>query len=670
MFFGWRKLKFWGLLLVLLIWGGTCAYGSSDKLVLDVHGKIISNVPFKITVKVVDAEGNVDENFNGDVLVSLKRGHLWQVVGEKKEPLASVHIQKGKAELDNVLIDKGGKNVFYLKSKDLPSLEGEKSVFVIVGILSILPPLVAIVLALALRQVIISLFFGVWLGATFIYDFNPFTALLRVLDTIIINALADSDHVSIVVFSLCLGGMVAVVSRSGGSQGMVNIIQKWAKDARSGQIATWAMGLLIFFDDYANTLIVGNSMRPLTDRLKISREKLSFLVDATAAPVTNVAIISTWIGFEIGVIGDSLKTIGLNREPYMVFIQSIPYRFYPIILILFVFLVAYMMRDFGPMLLAEARARQKGLVLAPGAKPLSTIDVEAPERKNVPGRWYNAVVPILSVILLTILGLWYSGAKAILDSGGQEALKGATLLQILNNANSFQVLLWASFGGSLIAILMVLFQKIMTLEESITTWIEGCKSIIPAIVILTLAWSIGSICKDLKTGGYLATIAHGNIPPQLLPFLIFLMSAVISFATGTSWGTMSIVMPIAVYVGYHLPPATMSAYLKNAILLGSISGVLAGATFGDHCSPISDTTIMSSMASAADHIDHVRTQMPYAITVAAVGMIFGTIPIGFGFNPYLSLILCSVVVYLILRFIGKNPETYPLKENLSKKDGV
>lgn len=635
-------------------------------LEVKTKGMVIEGAPFTLTVKAVDAEGNVVPDHDTSLILKVETGRLMHIVNNKKTPLGPVKFEKGKAEIKDVIIlDGKRKNTIRAYTR---SFSGTLNVRTIPGFLSILPPLLAIILALTMRQVIISLFCGIWLGAVFIYDFNPIMALMRTLDTILIKAVASEGHVSILAFDVILAGMVAIIARSGGSMGMVKVIRKWAKTAQTGQIATWAMGLLIFFDDYANTLIVGNSMRPLTDKLKISREKLSFLVDATAAPVTNIAIISTWIGFEIGVIGDSLRNIGIEREPYMVFVETIPYRFYPILMIVFVFMVGYLMRDFGPMLSAEVRTRETGEVLAPGAHPLSNIDERADEKKDVPERWFNAVVPIAAVICMTIFGLWYSGSQKILAEKGAEALANAKVYQILNNANSFRSLLWASFTGTLIIGIMVLVQRIMSLEEVLNTWVEGAKAIVPALIILVMAWAIGDICRELNTGSYVATIARGNLAPQLLPVVIFLLSAAISFATGTSWGTMSIVMPIAVYVGVYLPPSGMAQGLKESILLGSISGVLAGATFGDHCSPISDTTIMSSMASAADHIDHVRTQMPYALTVGAVCIFLGSVPTGYGLNPFISVALGAAALFLILRFIGKNPDevaqtgALPLKE--------
>ncbi len=624
------------------------------RLEIKSQGLIIRDAPFTLTIRAVDPQGRLLHNCQGEVLINIQKGRLMRLVNNRMIPLGRVEgFHEGEIVLKDLIIeDAQGINMIHAYTE---SFNGDLAFRMIPGWLTLIPPLLAILLALTLKQVIISLFIGILAGAVIIYGYSPFLGILRTLDTVLIDSVARPGHVSILTFDILLAAMVMLIARCGGSGGMVNAVRKWAKTPRSGQVVTWIMGLLIFFDDYANSLIVGTSMRPLTDRLKISREKLSFIVDSTAAPVANLAVISTWIGFEIGVIADGFKSIGLQREPYMMFLYTIPYRFYPLLMLAFVFLIGYMGRDFGPMLTAEIRARKKGKVLAENARPLMNIDEGLTDATNAPERWFNGVIPILVVILVTIWGLWYSGTQKIMETGGYMAFSGATPVDILNNANSFRALLWASFAGNLTVILMILSQKIMNIEEIMSHWIEGAKSIMPALLVLILAWSIGSVCRELNTGAYVAALARGNILPQLLPLVIFLISGVISFATGTSWGTMSIVMPIAIYVGFYLPPDTMAPHLKNAILLGSISGVLAGATFGDHCSPISDTTIMSSMASGADHMDHVRTQMPYAVTVAGVSMLAGTIPAGFGLNPWVSMLISLGVLYGVVRFFGKDP---------------
>lgn len=525
-------------------------------------------------------------------------------------------------------------------------------------ILSILPPLLAILLALITRQVILALFFGIWLGVTFIYDFNPLLGFLHTLDEYIVNALLSPDRISILIFSLVLGGMVGVISRSGGTQGIVQKLKVYAKSRRMGQLLTWAMGIIIFFDDYANTLIVGNTMRSLTDKLRISREKLSYFVDSTAAPVANIAIISTWIGYEISLIGQSFTNLGITDNAYITFIKTIPYNFYPIYAICFGFFVAYLLRDFGSMYRAEQRAYHSGTVLREGAMPLSDLtasDMIADDQ--TPLRWYNALIPIGIVILAVIFGLIYTGYVKLV--GSDISLEGKSWIQqisvIVGNANSFAVLMWASFLGSITAILLAIAQRILNIQQAMEAWVKGIRSMIMAAIILTCAWSIGTICQELFTADYVIHLTQKFLTPHWLPLITFFTAAVISFATGTSWGTMAILMPIAIPLAFKFPleqPGIDPTH-ASSLMLSTTAAVLAGATFGDHCSPISDTTIMSSMASGADHIDHVRTQLPYALSAALIACFLGYLPVGFGISDWWVLGFGILTAFLVVRFIGK-----------------
>ncbi len=533
----------------------------------------------------------------------------------------------------------------------------ERQIRVIPGVLSLLPPLLAILLALITHQVIIALFFGVWLGVSFIYNYNFLEGFLHTLDTYLIQALANPDHVFIVLFTLILGGMVGVISKAGGTQGIVDLLARYARDARRGQLATWAMGVLIFFDDYANTLIVGNTMRPLTDRLRISREKLSYLVDSTAAPVANIAIISTWIGYEISLISQSLGPLGVKDNPYILFIRTIPFNFYPIYALALGFFLAILLRDFGPMYRAELRTRQTGEVLGASATPLADLaTVEVLAEEEIPRRWLNAMIPILVVIVTVTVGLFYTGRQSI----DPQQLEGRSLIGrlslIVGHADSFSVLMWASFMGSVTAIVLALAQRLLTLAKAIDAWVQGIRSMIMAGIILTLAWSIGEICQQLYTADYVVGLTRQLITPHWLPLITFFTAGAISFATGTSWGTMAILMPIAIPLAYKFPlshPGIDAAH-ATGLLLSTTAAVLAGATFGDHCSPISDTTIMSSMASGADHVDHVRTQLPYAGAAALVASVLGYIPVGFGISNWVCLPLGILSLFLIVRFVGKS----------------
>jgi len=533
------------------------------------------------------------------------------------------------------------------------------SIIVIPGWLSLLPPLMAIILALITRQVLIALFAGVWLGAFFLYEYNIFKGFLNTFTEYIGKAPADPERISILIFTLTLGGMVGVISRSGGTAGIVKKLSKFASNSRKGQVSTWMMGVLIFFDVYANTLIVGNTMRPLTDKLKISREKLSFLVDATAAPVANIAIISTWIGYELSLISESFNKIGLEQNAYLTFIKTIPYNFYPIFTLAFGLIIALTGRDLFAMLKAEKRA-QSGQVLREGAAPLSDLSNSGLHtKKGMPLRWYNAAIPVSVVIITTLAGLWFTGLSGI---SAEANISSMGFIQyastVIGQANSFSVLMWAAFFGSFAAIILAVSQKILDLNEAMTAWVNGVKSMIMAALILTMAWAIGNICKDLQTAEYVINLTQGLLSPQLLPLLSFIIAGIIAFSTGTSWGTMAILAPIVIPLAYHLPlsdPA-ISAGAQQSIFLSAIASILAGATFGDHCSPISDTTIMSSMASGADHIDHVRTQLPYAVIAALVSIVFGYLPAGFGFHGWMTLLLLAAgifTIFLIIRFAGK-----------------
>ncbi|HSJ24278.1 MAG TPA: Na+/H+ antiporter NhaC family protein [Longimicrobiales bacterium] len=540
------------------------------------------------------------------------------------------------------------------------------------GWLSLLPPLVAIALALLTREVILSLFAGIWLAALLLVNFNPVTATTMSLDTFILEPLADSDHIAIVLFSLMLGGMVGVVTRSGGAQGIVEVLRPYATSRRRGQFFTWLSGLMIFFDDYANTLIRGNTMRPMTDELRISREKLAYIVDSVAAPIAVIAPISTWVGFEISRIGDSLAATAAQTtdpalqaqllegaaNPFNVFLHSIPYLFYPIFAMMLVLMIVITGREFGPMHTAESRAASGGGVHRPGAQLAADVDAAmAGADPDVPRRWYNALIPILVVVIVALIALYTTGRAALEDTA-------PTIRNIIGEADPFRSLLWASFAGGLTAGILAVTQRILTVKESLDAWVSGMRAMLLAMVILVLAWGLGAATGELGTGPYLAALLGDSLPLWALPALTFIIAAATAFATGTSWGTMAIlfpvVVPLAVAMGAGVGFAGGDDY---SILLGAISSIMAGAVFGDHASPISDTTVISSMASACDHIDHVRTQLPYALLAAGVALLVGDLPTAlWGVNPLISIVLGLIVIYGVLRFIGRPVDVTPEAE--------
>ncbi len=522
-----------------------------------------------------------------------------------------------------------------------------------------MPPLIAIGLALIFKDVLLSLFLGVFSGALILFNWNPFTAFARSIDSFIAPSLANGSNASIIIFTTLLGGMVGVIGKSGGTRGIVERLKPYATNARRGQLATWALGVLIFFDDYANTLIVGNTMRPITDKLRISREKLAYIVDSTAAPVTSVAPISTWIGYELGLIGTAFAAIGLDWSPYNAFLASIPYRFYPLLALVLGFTIAITRKDFGPMRKAEQRAEETGELVRQGDKPLfdaSSDQLSPPE--GTPLRALNALLPILTVIAVTLLGLYRTGSAGLERTAFDSRTEW--LRQVFSDADSYAALLWASLAGLTVALALALAQRLLSVRQAMEATVNGFRAMLMALTILVLAWSIGGICDQLHTADFAVGLIGDALPPQWMPVLVFLLAALIAFATGSSWGTMAILMPIVIPIAHYLmigpPGVDMTGSVYSSVMLGTYSSVLAGSIWGDHCSPISDTTILSSMASGCDHIAHVRTQMPYAIAVGVLAMLLGDIPSAYGLSPWISLAVAApIIVFVVIRF-GKRPE--------------
>ena len=517
---------------------------------------------------------------------------------------------------------------------------------------AIVPPLLTIAVALTIKRVIPALFIGIWVGAWIINDFGLvgiWTGLLDTFQVFVANALANPDHAAIVLFSMMVGGMVSIITRNGGMQGIVNHIVEWADSARHACVATWALGVAIFFDDYANTLVVGNTMRPVTDSMRVSRAKLAYIVDSTAAPVACIAIVTTWIGYEIGLIGDSLsKMDGLETEAYLLFLNTLPYSFYPILAIIFVFMVASSGRDFGPMLESERRAQMHG---SDHDEPVRTSAQEVESLtaiKGKPQRAFNAYIPVLVMVFGVVIGLYVTGMEASAD------IAEPTLKDIIGNANSYTALMWASLCSMMTAAVLSMSQRILDLEEVVNAWVHGVGAMLMAMIILILAWSLGEVTDILKTAEFLTGVLGDTLPVFLLPTIVFILAAIAAFATGSSWGAMGILFPLVMPLTWAVMTAQGQAGPEHMhILYSSISAILAGAVWGDHCSPISDTTILSSLASGCDHIEHVRTQLPYALTVGGTAILFGSLMTALGSPWWLGISLGLLVLWLILRFYGK-----------------
>ena len=515
--------------------------------------------------------------------------------------------------------------------------------------MSVLPPLVAIVMALLIKEVISSLFVGILTG-TFLMALyggaSPAGALggglLRVVDTYVVGSLYDADHVTIIVFTLLIGGTVRIVTANGGMQGVVNHLSRWAKGPRSGQLMTFIMDLCIFFDDYSNTLVVGNTMRPIADKLKVSREKLAYIVDSTSAPVVAVAFVTTWIGAELSYIQDGISAIGLQASAYSVFFHSLAYSFYPFLTLGFVLMLILSGRDFGPMLKAERKARQA-----------SNAETGMAPNLGKPAHSVDALIPLAVLILGTITGLIVTGYDAAVWQSGAGFF--SKLSATIGAANSYQALLWASVLSLLTAIVVTLLRGTLEFAKIMEEMVEGFKAMFNAVLILTMAWSIALLTKDMHTAEYVSQLlVQWSLAPALVPALTFLLAALIGFSTGTSWGTMAILYPLILPASWLLcQEQGLSADATMPLFYNVVASVLAGSVMGDHCSPISDTTIMSSLASSCNHLQHVSTQMPYALTVGAVALLLGVLPTALGLPSWAAFLIATGVLFAIVRLVGK-----------------
>lgn len=587
----------------------------------------------------------------------------------------SLEVEYGKEKL-KLKVDEGVARITdTFQNKEIASLKigslyFEKKINPIALWWSIFPPLIAIGMALIFKEVLSSLLLGTFFGAAIIFIHSDgllgiLFSFMTVIDSYIVDSLLDQGHVSIIVFSMLIGGMVAIVSKNGGMKGVVNRISVIATNSGRGQFATWLLGVAIFFDDYANTLVVGNTMRPVTDKLRISREKLAYLVDATAAPVASIAFITTWIGAELSYIQSGIKNIeALNESVYITFLHSLKYSFYPILTLLFMLFIIFKGRDFGPMLKAEKKARLTGKVtMSKTANQNTGVDSANQNFESLPNikpKAFNAILPVLIIVFGTIAGLLYTGwdQSVWLD---QSIGLGKKASIIIGNSNSFLALLWSSLLSLFVAIGMSVSQKIMDIGTCMETMIKGFSTMLPAILILILAWSLAEVTEDLHTADFLSMLLSENVSAVFIPAITFLLAALVAFSTGSSWGTMAILYPLMLPASWNICQESGMNYNETlAIFHNVVSCVLAGSVLGDHCSPISDTTILSSLSSSCNHIDHVRTQMPYALLVGSVGVFLGTVPSAFGVPIWISYAVALIFLYFFIHFYGEKVPDYSL----------
>ncbi len=522
---------------------------------------------------------------------------------------------------------------------------------------SILPPLLAVTLAIVTGRILASLVLAIAIGG--LLNTVPdaplsIAAWAKGLGKgfgFVWISVSDPTNLQILAFVLLVLAMIAVVITAGGLQGIVVWLSRFARGPRSAQFVTFLMGLVIFIDDYANTMIVGAAMRPVTDRLRVSREKLSFLVDATSAPIAGLAVVSTWVGYEVGLFGEAADSLGIDATGYSMLFDAIVYRFYCVLMICFVFMNVVSGKDFGPMRKAEKRCRETGAVAEANAIPMtskafSTADPHPDARI----RAMTGVIPIAALFFFLLGGIW-------IDGGGRERLADSAFAlfrfsdwrEVIGaSENSIAILALSAAFSLALAILCARVLSKTRIYAIVPAILSGAKSSLLPIVILLLAWSLKEACTSLGTGPFLVAAVGDALSSAWFPALTFILAGLTSFATGTSYGTMAILMPTAVPIAFHLEGGTY-----GPITIITLAAILDGSIFGDHCSPISDTTIMSSISSSSDHLHHVKTQLPYSLTVGLLALVCGYIPAGFGAPPWAGFLAAIVAMVLLFAVLPK-----------------
>lgn len=488
---------------------------------------------------------------------------------------------------------------------------------------SLVPPIVAIALALITKEVYSSLFVGILIGGLLYAGGNPEGTVLHVFSDGIVSVLSDPYNVGILIFLVILGSIVAMMNKAGGSAAFGRWASSKIKTPAGAQLATIALGVLIFIDDYFNCLTVGSVMRPVTDKQNVSRAKLAYLIDATAAPVCIIAPISSWAAAVAGFVE--------GEDGFSLFIRAIPYNYYALLTIVMMVGMVLMHEEYGPMALHEANAR-KGDLFTTGNHPYEAMDEEAAAAGDN-GHVMDLVIPIFSLIVCCVIGMIYTGGF----------FEGADFVTAFSQSDASVGLALGGFFGLVITVVLYMIRRVMKFRDLMACLPEGFKAMVPAILILTFAWSLKAMTDSLGAKEYVAALVKASAGSfvSLLPAIIFLVGCFLAFATGTSWGTFGILIPIVVDAFSATDPQLM---------IIAISACMAGAVCGDHCSPISDTTIMASAGAQCEHVNHVSTQLPYAITAAAVSCV-SYIVAGFVRNVVISLIVAVALMLATLTVI-------------------
>jgi Na+/H+ antiporter NhaC len=630
---------------------------------IEIPGHVLTDVPVRrIVIHALDAEGKIDAAYHEQPLITGIR-----LATSDSDDTKLGTFQNGVFELTTDLA--AGRRV-YVSAPEIvvdPGARGSGRLAVdrTHRWLCLVPSLVAFVLCLWPRNFILAMFTAVFCGTAILVRGNFFAAFVGTIDNLAVGDLGhrqadETAHIMLLTAMLFFGALFAVMSVSGGLAALAERLGRVASTRQRGQLMVLASGLLVFFDDYAHTLIVGKTLRPLSDRLKISREKLAFLVDATAAPVAALAVFSTWIALERSPIRGTIAHLGLRESSTAVFIASLPYCFYPLLMIVFAAFTVFSGRDFGPMLGAEWRAAVEGHLNRAGTfDPLASFASESdpPTRRVLIS---NAGIPLLALFGLIGIGLWWTGRDALAAAKGPQSLAGPGdlgrwLLDILEHSNPLRVLLFSSFVASGAAVACAVWSGALILQEGLHAWVTGVQRMVPAVLILALSWSFARVCDEdhLNVAGFLMEICQLGVTVEWIPLVAFGVVGLTSFVVGNAWAALPVALPLFISVTYGLLVDLNEASPTHPLLLATIGAVIAGTVFGRHSSPICDTTVLSSASSACSHLEHVFTQFPYAMTVAVISAIFGYFPVALGYSPVLLLPLCAGILFAIIQLGGR-----------------
>jgi len=579
--------------------------------------------PVDVSIRCVDADGNT-------VPISQKVG----VFGfEGILPEEGVAVERGRCFLKGVVL-KGD----YITVGESQS----RRIRLLPGFLSLIPPLIALALLFVIRHSVFAFLAGVWGGMIFLEGLFP--SFLRTFDTAVLGSIVQPEHASILLFVLCIGGLTAVLQKSGGSHALADAIWKVIESRRLVQAVAGLLGALFFFEPRAGSLWAGTVVRPLTDRLRISRAKLAFILDTTASPVSMLAVLSTFAALQIDALGGA-GSAGA-------FVKTLPYSFYAVFALVIAGAVIVLQRDFGPMRRSEQSVLATGKLSWLRAQPLLDADVTlmAPAEGR-PHHWYNGLVPLAALLVFLATGLLVEGFRAAPSDAG---LPGA-LLAAAQGVGFGRALIWSGFGASLVAIGLAMATRSLPLHEGVETWVRGVRGAARGGLLLILAWALVGVCDELNTGAYLANFAGAWIPRSMIPAGLFVIAGLVSFASGSAIATTAIMLASGLAIGNPEAGIVADEILRTAAL----GAVLSGSLLGDHLSPYAPTTILSAAGAGCGLTEHFHTQLPYGLCAAAAALLLGFIPAGLGIPPVFSIAIGAVALFGVV-FLAGRKQTVPL----------